>query len=131
MFGKDLVNKQLKMLKDIENDEINAEKMDTKNINKSMQVSKIQDVSDDEEKTDALTGGALAKKDMNIFNCLVITTDNTWKSFFDILMLFVSCYNIFGNAYYSAFGKSESWSFFWIDSCVEFLFLLDMIFCFC
>ena len=46
-------------------------------------------------------------------------------------MLAVSCYNIFGNAFYSAFGKSDSLTFFIIDYSVEFLFLLDMIFCFC
>jgi len=44
----------------------------------------------------------------NIFDCLVIKKDNTYKSGFDIIMLVVSCYNIFGNAYYSAFGASNS-----------------------
>jgi len=49
-------------------------------------------------------GEADTKKSTNIFNCLVIKKDSGWKSGFDMLMLIVSCYNIFGNAYYSAFG---------------------------
>ena len=90
------------------------------------------EISDEEEKLEAFDGSSpSSKKDMNIFNCLVISQDSTWKGAFDIIMLFVSCYNIFGNAYYSAFGKSDSWTFFWLDQCVEALFLLDLLFCFC
>jgi len=61
---------------------------------------------------------------------LVIDKDSTWKGGFDIVMLIVSCYNIFGNAYYSAFGIPSSLLFVLIDYFVEALFLFDMIFCF-
>jgi len=47
------------------------------------------------------------------------------------MMLIVSCYNIFANAYYSAFGIPESISLIVFDYSVEIMFLLDMIFCFC
>ena len=95
-------------------------------------MGKMGDLSEDEEeKTEVFIGTTPGKKDMNIFNCLVITKDSTYKGSFDILMLFVSCYNIFGNAFYSAFGKSESDTFFWLDIGVEMLFLFDLLFCFC
>mmetsp|Transcript_38864 Transcript_38864/g.59066 ORF Transcript_38864/g.59066 Transcript_38864/m.59066 type:complete len:105 (-) Transcript_38864:301-615(-) len=71
------------------------------------------------------------RKDKNIFNCLVIKKDNTYKSFFDMIMLIISCYNIFGNAYYSAFGVEKTLYFSILDNTVESLFLMDMIFCFC
>ena len=46
-------------------------------------------------------------------------------------MLLTSCYNIFINAYYAAFGNPEGDYEIAIDWFVEFLFLLDMLFCFC
>lgn len=51
---------------------------------------------------------------------------------FDIFMLIVSVYNIFGNAYYSAFGFPEDFYLFFnlVDLFVETMFLFDMIFCF-
>ena len=67
----------------------------------------------------------------NVFNFLVIKKDCTWKGAFDLLMLFVSCYNIFGNALYSAFGMSDEKYFWYLDNFVETLFLMDMVFCFC
>lgn len=66
-----------------------------------------------------------------MFDCLVIKKDSSWKGMFDILMLFISCYNIFGNAYYSAFGAPDTTLFYVIDYIVEFQFVLDLIFCFC
>jgi hypothetical protein len=51
----------------------------------------------------------------NIIDCLVIKKDSSWKGMFDILMLFISCYNIFGNAYYSAFGAPDTILFVVID----------------
>lgn len=47
-------------------------------------------------------------QDSNFFDILVIKKDSNWKGAFDILMLFVSCYNIFVNAYYSAFGIPDT-----------------------
>ena len=86
-------------------------------------------MSDDE--VDITKGTTENRKNMNIFSCLVINLGSTWKGAFDILMLFVSCYNIFGNALYSAFGMSDSFTFMIVDQCVETMFLFDMFFCFC
>lgn len=85
----------------------------------------------EDQDLDVFQQGEVKKKDMNIFNCLVISQDSTWKGAFDIVMLFVSCYNIFGNAYSSAFGKVDSLIFEIADQCVETLFLFDLLFCFC
>jgi len=46
-------------------------------------------------------------------------------------MMIASCYNIFGNAYYAAFGVPTSIYEVVIDQFVEVLFFADMIFCFC
>ena len=54
-----------------------------------------------------LDGSDVRNDPNNIFNLLVIKKDSTWKGAFDIIMLIVSCYNIFGNALYSAFGLSD------------------------
>ena len=43
-------------------------------------------------------------------------------------MLPVSCYNVFGNAYYSAFGSSKNIYIIIIDWIVETLFLIDILF---
>ena len=45
-------------------------------------------------------------------------------------MLPVSCYNVFGNAYYSAFGSSNNIYLIIINWIVETLFLIDIVFCF-
>lgn len=67
------------------------------------------------------------------FACLdkfVIKKDSSWKSVFDIFLMVVSIYNIFGNAYVSAFGQSSSFLYVFIDFFVETMFFFDMIFCF-
>ena len=46
-------------------------------------------------------------------------------------MLFVSCYNIYGNAYFAAFGISDSLSVAILNNIVETMFLMDIIFTFC
>jgi hypothetical protein len=61
----------------------------------------------------------------------VIKKDSTWKGIFDLTLLLISCYNIFSNAFYSAFGIPESIYFTVIDNFVEGLFWFDLIFCFC
>ena len=71
------------------------------------------------------------KDDLAFLNKLVISKDGTWKGMFDLLMMFASIFNIFGNAYYSAFGVPESMQNIILDQIVETLFLFDMIFCFC
>jgi hypothetical protein len=62
---------------------------------------------------------------------LVIRKDSPWKGFFDLLMLFCSCYNTFVNAYYAAFGVPSGSLQLGMDYFIEFLFLLDICFCFC
>lgn len=43
----------------------------------------------------------------NIFDCLIIKQNSTWKSFFDLIMLLASCYNTLSNAYQASFGISQ------------------------
>ena len=61
----------------------------------------------------------------------MIKQDNAWKGGFDIIMLMISCYNIFGNAYVAAFGISMELHIVIIEQAVESFFLLDMVFSFC
>jgi hypothetical protein len=58
----------------------------------------------------------------------VIKHDNALKEYFDMCMLPVSCYNVFGNAYYSAFGSSSNTYIIVIDWIVETLFLIDIFY---
>jgi hypothetical protein len=70
---------------------------------------------------------------MAFLNKLLIKRDSPLKGAFDILMLFVSVYNIYGNAYYSAFEvftEGELW-FILFDNIIELLFFVDMCCCFC
>ena len=39
---------------------------------------------------------------------MVVAKDNPYKGIFDVIMMFISCYNIFGNAYFAAFGVPDS-----------------------
>lgn len=64
-------------------------------------------------------------------NYLVIRKDNTCKKIFDFIMLFVTCQNIFSNAYYSAFGIPTTLQFIIIDNVIEGFFWLDIVFNFC
>ena len=59
---------------------------------------------------------------------IVVKHDNAFKEYFDMLMLPVSCYNVFGNAYYSAFGSSTNLYIIIIDWIVEGLFAIDIAF---
>jgi len=59
---------------------------------------------------------------------IVVSHGNALKEYFDMLMLPVSCYNVFGNAYYSAFGSSNNFYIIIIDYSVETLFLIDILF---
>jgi potassium channel len=47
-----------------------------------------------------------------------------------MLMLLCSCYNTFANAYYAAFGTPTNLRYVAFDYGVEFLFFLDICFCF-
>lgn len=61
----------------------------------------------------------------------MIKEDSTWKAYFDLLMLIASVYNVFTQAYYSAFGLPEGFYFNVLDYLIEVLFFLDFCFCFC
>jgi hypothetical protein len=61
---------------------------------------------------------------------LVIPKESTWKGVFDIVMLIASCYNVFSQAFYAAFGEPTDFSLNVFDYVIESLFLLDFIFCF-
>jgi hypothetical protein len=70
------------------------------------------------------------RDDLAFLDKFVIKKDSTWKGLFDLFMLMISVYNIFGNAYYSAFGAPETTWFIVVDVTVELMFFFDMIFCF-
>lgn len=72
----------------------------------------------------------LQRDDLAFLDKFVIKKDSTWKGLFDIFLMFISVYNIFGNAFYSAFGEPTSTLFLFIDLTVELMFFFDMIFCF-
>ena len=57
---------------------------------------------------------------------IVVKIDNPCKQYFDMLMLPISCYNVFGNAYYAAFGEADSIYMWILDFFVEFLYLIDL-----
>ena len=48
------------------------------------------------------------KDDLAFLDNMVIKKDSKWKGIFDLTLMFVSCFNIFANAYYSAFGVPVS-----------------------
>jgi hypothetical protein len=62
---------------------------------------------------------------------LVIKRGSPGKGAFDIMMLFAACFNIFSNAFYSAFGMPDTIWFNVIDNTIEGLFWIDMILSFC
>lgn len=74
-----------------------------------------------------------SKGDLAFLNKLLIRKDSARKGAFDIVMLVVSVYNIYGNAYYSAFDIPFQTSLWFIvfDNSIELLFFVDMICCFC
>ena len=45
-------------------------------------------------------------------------------------MMFISCYNIFGNAYFAAFGVPDLEAIRILNEVVESLFLIDLLLCF-
>lgn len=71
------------------------------------------------------------KLQTNYFNRFVIKIDSTWKAFFDNVMLIVSTYNTFTQAYIAAFESDEELYTKLSDYFIEFLFALDFVFCFC
>lgn len=71
------------------------------------------------------------KQQNNMFDMLVIEKDSSWKNGFDMVMLLASCYNVYSQAYYSAFGLPEGLIVNVLDYLIEVLFFLDFVFCFC
>lgn len=45
------------------------------------------------------------KDDLAFLDKLVISRDSKWKGKFDLMMMMASIFNVFSNAYYSAFGE--------------------------
>jgi hypothetical protein len=64
-------------------------------------------------------------------NKFVIKIDSTWKRIFDILLLLLAVWNIFSNAYFTAFGIPNDKVITMIDNFVEVFFYCDMVFNFC
>ena len=62
---------------------------------------------------------------------LVIPINSSWKNTFDYLLLFASFQNCFFQAFYAAFGLPTDYYEVFLDQSVEFLFWLDLVFCFC
>jgi hypothetical protein len=128
LFGRDLLSREIKEFDRIQEgfDEDGLRKIE--NPNTTVDKSSIFGDSVMEEDDDPLDdfddinldSDVHSSNQNNVFNCLVIKKDSSWKGMFDILMLFISCYNIFGNAYYSAFGAPSSTMFLFIDYIVEF-----------
>ena len=107
LFGRDLLTRQVDAFDKVHASfgadgyrKIEDDKEKDETLNKSD--SSDDDPLDDFDEINLEEGQQIHQK--NVFDCLVIKKDSSWKGMFDILMLFVSCYNIFGNAYYSAFG---------------------------
>lgn len=70
-------------------------------------------------------------KKASFFDRFVIAKDSSWKNAFDMVMLVASCYNVFTQAYYSAFGLPVGIVMNFLDYVIELLFFLDFVFCFC
>lgn len=69
--------------------------------------------------------------DFSWLDRFVIKRDTLWKKYFDVFMLLITCYNIFQNGYYAAFGLPNSPSAITADIITELAFLMDIFFCFC
>lgn len=72
----------------------------------------------------------MARSCAQFFDRFVIPIDATWKEIFDLVLIFSSVYNVYANAFYSAFRLPESPSELFLDWFIEVMFLFDMIFCF-
>ena len=94
--------------------------------------SKFSESGDDDiiDETDITATKKKVVRQRTFSEIIVVKHDNAFKEYFDMLMLPVSCYNVFGNAYYSAFGSSSNIYIIIIDWIVETLFLIDIVFCF-
>lgn len=69
--------------------------------------------------------------DLAFLDKLVISKDSRLKGYFDVMMMFASIFNVFTNAYYSAFGEPTSFYLSIADTIIETQFFLDMIFNMC
>jgi hypothetical protein len=59
------------------------------------------------------------KDDLAFLDKLVISRDSKWKGKFDLMMMFASIFNVFSNAYYSAFGEPVDAVMVYIDLIIE------------
>lgn len=132
LFGRDLLEKQYNLLKQMEK----GNELQRIKTMKSMSVVLSDDSGDSNEDTqmqiEKMKQQRASKGSMALLNKLLIKRDSSLKGAFDILMLIVSVYNIYGNAYYSAFEipfKNDLW-FILFDNIIELLFFIDMCCCF-
>ena len=91
----------------------------------------IMEVPGESNQLDKIIKDNSSNQDLAFLNRLLIKKDSTWKGAFDIIMLIVSCYNVFGNAFYAAFGMPDLLWLIIFDNFVEVLFLMDLFCCFC
>lgn len=72
----------------------------------------------------------MVKNCFQIFDRFLIPIDSWWKNIFDSILIISSVYNVYVNAFYSAFRLPEGDAEVVLDKFIEYMFLLDMIFCF-
>lgn len=83
-----------------------------------------------EKEEDLAPEEIVAKSCAQFFDRFVIPMEATWKEVFDVVLIFTSVYNVYANAFYSAFRLPDSPSELFLDQFIEMMFLFDMIFCF-
>lgn len=59
------------------------------------------------------------KDDLAFLDKLVISRDSKWKGKFDLMMMMASIFNVFSNAYYSAFGEPSDTNSQLLDQIIE------------
>lgn len=137
LFGKDLLQDQEKRFESINSRGNIAESLakarSLRNFTSEL-INAPTDLLVDNEvsnQLDKIQKDNASNQDLAFLNRLLIKKDSTWKGAFDIIMLVVSCYNVFGNAFYAAFGMPHLVWLQIFDNFVEVLFLIDLFCCFC
>lgn len=120
LFGIDILEKQINEFYGVE---------ETQEDEKEEEIIQVVQQQIDHELDDQAT--ILRKDDLAFLDKFVIRKDSTWKGIFDFIMMITACFNVFGNAYFAAFGvPTKPWEIF-VDKFIESMFFADMCFCFC
>ena len=113
LFGKDLLQDQEKRFESINSKGNIAESLakarSLRNFTSEL-INAPADLLVDNEvsnQLDKIQKDNASNQDLAFLNRLLIKKDSTWKGAFDIIMLVVSCYNVFGNAFYASFGMPD------------------------